>query len=73
MLLWSINGFAQSLMWPPLVKIMATNLNSADYERACVRVSWGSSILLWAAVALAGMLLCLGLMKKWQHFQRNTP
>ncbi len=42
-LLWAINGFAQSLMWPPLVKIMASKLDSEAYKKACVKVSWGSS------------------------------
>lgn len=56
-LLWGINGFAQSLMWPPLVKIMATNLNSADYERACVRVSWGSSIGTVAVYLLSPVII----------------
>ena len=29
---WSINGFAQALMWPPLVKIMARYLTKDDYS-----------------------------------------
>ncbi|MBQ4516783.1 MAG: MFS transporter [Clostridia bacterium] len=42
-LLWSINGFAQALMWPPISKILATMLNSQDYRNASTKVSWGSS------------------------------
>lgn len=41
---WCFNGFAQSFMWPPIVKILFTALNLEDYSRGCVRVSWGSSI-----------------------------
>jgi OPA family glycerol-3-phosphate transporter-like MFS transporter len=41
---WAINGFAQALMWPPLVKILSNLLNDDDYKKACVRVSWGSSL-----------------------------
>ena len=41
--LWCINGFAQSLMWPPLVRLMTSLLSEDDYNRASVRVSWGSS------------------------------
>lgn len=41
--LWAINGFAQALMWPPLVKILSSKLNDDDYKKACVKVSWGSS------------------------------
>ena len=43
-IVWCINGFAQSFMWPPLVKLMATMLSEADYNRGCVRVSWGGSL-----------------------------
>lgn len=41
---WGINGFAQSLMWPPLVKIMRTAMDDNNYNRGCVVVSWGSTI-----------------------------
>lgn len=40
---WCINGFAQSFMWPPLVKLMTSLLSDADYNRASLKVSWGSS------------------------------
>ena len=40
---WSVNGFAQSLMWPPLVRLMTMLLSERDYDKAVVRVSWGSS------------------------------
>lgn len=41
---WCCNGFAQSFMWPPMVKILFTALAPEDYSRGCVKVSWGSSI-----------------------------
>ena len=41
---WAINGFAQAFMWPPLVKILSNLLNDEDYKKACVKVSWGSSL-----------------------------
>ncbi len=41
---WCINGFAQSLMWPPLVKMMTTFLSQRDYERISVWVLWGGSL-----------------------------
>ncbi len=40
---WGINGFAQAMMWPPLVKIMTTMFTDDVYRRATVMVSWGSS------------------------------
>lgn len=42
-ILWSINGYAQSLMWPPLVRLMAAFLSDEDYRHTCVRVSGGSA------------------------------
>ncbi len=41
---WCINGFAQSFMWPPVVKIMGEIFSAEDYSKACVTVSWGSSL-----------------------------
>lgn len=43
LIIWCINGFAQSLMWPPIVKLMAILLPDEDYGRASVKISWGSS------------------------------
>ena len=43
LVLWSINGFAQALMWPPLVRIMSAYMSSEQYKRSCVKVSWGAS------------------------------
>lgn len=40
--LWCINGFAQSFMWPPLVKTMLMLLSMEDYEKKVVNVSFGS-------------------------------
>ncbi len=41
--LWCINGFAQSFMWPPLVRLMVGLLTDEEYARTTVIVSWGSS------------------------------
>ncbi len=38
---WCVNGFAQSLLWPPLVKILSTYLNITDYSRATATVNIG--------------------------------
>ena len=40
---WSINGFAQSFMWPPLVKMMTEMLTEADYKYVVAKASWGGS------------------------------
>lgn len=41
--LWAINGFAQAMMWPPIVKILVASCDDAMYNYAVIRVSWGSS------------------------------
>lgn len=58
---WSVNGFAQAFLWPPMVRLMTALFSGEDYDRAVVRVSWGSSfgtILIYllapVAITLAG-------------------
>lgn len=68
--LWAINGFAQALMWPPLVKIMVHHLSTEDYEKACVKVSYGGNLgsiavylaapLIIAAFTFRGIFLISG-------------
>jgi len=41
---WSVNGFAQALMWPPLVKIMAKYLTKENYEKNIAFVIFASSL-----------------------------
>ena len=43
-LLWSVNGFAQAFMWPPIVKLMVSLLNEKEYRQGSVLVSFGGSI-----------------------------
>lgn len=54
-MLWGINGFAQALFWPPLVRIMVDNLSEENYNRACIWVSTGAqaaTILVYLLAAL---------------------
>lgn len=41
---WCVNGFAQALMWPPIVRIFSEYLTPSRYKNATVKVSWGSSL-----------------------------
>ncbi len=41
--LWCINGFAQAMLWPPMVRIMAENLDDTDYRKASLWVSIAAS------------------------------
>jgi len=56
---WCINGFAQSFMWPPIVKLMAMLLTVEDYNRGCVRVSWGGSLGTMFVYLAAPLLITL--------------
>lgn len=68
---WSINGLAHALLWPPMVRLMSMHLSDTEYGYAVVRVSWGSSgatILLYLVCPMllymmswrTIMLLCAG-------------
>ena len=57
--LWGVNGFAQALFWPPLVRIMVDNLSEENYNRACIWVSTGAqaaTILVYLLAALCSAL-----------------
>ena len=41
--LWCVNGVAQAMLWPPLVRVMAENMGSSDYRRASLWVSIAAS------------------------------
>ena len=57
--LWGINGFAHSMMWPPIVKILVTNCDDDMYSYAVVRVSWGSSFATIALYFIAPVIIAL--------------
>lgn len=42
--LWGLNGFAQAMFWPPLVRLMAEHLSGSDYNDAVVAVTTASSV-----------------------------
>ena len=80
---WCVNGFAQSFMWPPLVRMMSGLLTQEDYTTAATRVSWGSSfgtifvyLVSPVMIALSGwkamFLLCAGcgllMLILWSRF-----
>ena len=61
---WCINGFAQSFMWPPIVKLMSALLSSEDYQRTTVKVNWGGQIGTIAVYLLGSLIISL-LGWKW--------
>lgn len=36
---WLLNGFAQSMLWPPLVRIMASTMDKDKYNDVCANVN----------------------------------
>ncbi len=41
---WCVNGLAQAMLWPPIVRLMSTYLSDTEYSYAAVRLYWGSSL-----------------------------
>ena len=37
--IWFFNGFAQSMLWPPMVRIMATYMDKESYDTTCVNTN----------------------------------
>ena len=58
-ILWGINGYAQSMMWPPIIKILVTNCDDDMYAYSTLRVSWGSSFATILLYFLAPVIITL--------------
>ena len=56
---WCVNGFAQSFMWPPIVKLMTGLLSSEDYNNVMVKVQLGSSSGTIAIYLLAPLIISI--------------
>ena len=56
---WCVNGFAQSFMWPPIVKLMVAMFDSDEYKYASVRVQWGSSFGTMVIYLISPLLISL--------------
>ena len=54
---WSVNGFAQAFMWPPLVKLMTVCLPEKDYQKAVVRASYGCCLGTVAVYLLSPVMI----------------
>lgn len=40
---WGVNGFAQAMMWPPMVKILVGSMNEEEYGNSVIKIFCGSS------------------------------
>jgi len=57
-IIWFINGFAQSMLWPPLVRIMSATMDSKTYSKVCANVNVAGifgTILLYLSSSLVWM------------------
>lgn len=41
---WGLNGLAQAMLWPPMVKLLTNRFTDEVYKKSCVNISWGSSL-----------------------------
>lgn len=56
---WCINGFSQAFMWPPIVKLMYSQMSVEEYDQGCVVVSRGSFLGNITVYLLAPLLILL--------------
>lgn len=86
--LWCLNGLFQSMLWPPMIRIMAENMSELWYRKGCVRVSLSSSLatlflylLVPACIRLSGwktvfyMAAVVGILSAlvWYRHTRKFP
>lgn len=50
--IWAVNGFAQAMFWPPLVKIAASNLSAEKFRSAMFWVSVAANIAIISVFVL---------------------
>ncbi len=60
---WSVNGFGQALIWPPLVRLMVSLMTSEEYSRGVVRVSWGCNLGTIIVYLLAPLIISISSWK----------
>ena len=86
MAVWCVNGFAQSLMWPPIVKLMTLMFSNEVYKKVCEKVILASSfatimvylvspVLIaisgWKTVFFFSAILGLIMILVWQKYCLN--
>ena len=54
--LWTINGFFQAFLWPPMTRVMAENMDAHQYAKTAIGISLSStasSVLIYLLVPVA--------------------
>ena len=57
LVLWGINGFAQALMWPPMVRILVAMFDDDTYKTVTSKISCGASYGTIAIYLISPLLL----------------
>lgn len=58
-MLWCVNGFAQSMLWPPLVRIMAERYDAETYRSVSGKVNISASVATIVVYMLAPVAIWL--------------
>lgn len=58
--IWCFNGFFQSMIWPPLVRIMAETMSGDSYRKTCVNVITAANAGTVLVYLAAPMLIRIG-------------
>lgn len=58
--IWAVNGFAQALMWPPIMRIMTNLMTADDCRKHAAAVSVGSSVATALLYFLCPQIIRLG-------------
>lgn len=62
---WFLNGFAQSMLWPPMVRILAATMDKRMYDDTCVNTNI-AGISGTVLIYLSSSLLWIGAFKDWR-------
>ena len=57
---WGVNGFAQAMLWPPLVRFMAVRFDDAGYKKACLAANRASAIATAVIYLISPLLIKFG-------------
>ena len=55
--IWAVNGLSHACLWPPIITLMSSGLDGAEYNYTAVRVSWGSSVATIMLYSVCPLLL----------------
>lgn len=57
LVLWCVNGAAQAMLWPPIIRIFSDRLSSGCRKKACIHISTTFALGTLAVYFLAGVFL----------------